>query len=147
MPHKLFSYSALTAILFVAPTLLCAQTLGAGALQGIISGISGTLNPLGGEISGRLVKPLQATTASLGLNSSPLFNVLPGNPLVITYGLLLQGPEEAILVNDLLEGDLIIKGLLSGLPGGDTIRATYQNNLKELLPTPSLANGLIDSQL
>ncbi|CAA0110841.1 Uncharacterised protein [Zhongshania aliphaticivorans] len=137
MSRKFFSYSALTAIFFTTPTLLCAQNIGP------IQGVSNTLASLTGE----LVGPLQATTASLGLNSSPLFNILPGNPLLLTYDLLLKGPEEAIITGDLLQGDLIPKGVLSGLPGGDAIRTVYTENIKPSMPPIPLVDGLLDSQL
>ena len=91
-----------------------------------------------------LVDPLQATTAAIGLNSSPLFNILPNNPLLITYDVLLKGPENTIVISDLLQGNLIINNVLSGLPGGDVIQATYSENLKPFIPTLPLIDGHIN---
>ena len=88
---------------------------------------------------------LSSITEDASLNSSPLFNVLPGNPLVITYSLILDGPEEAVIISDLLQGNLIISGVLSGLPLASVLLPTL-DSLKSTIPdTP--AAGLIDSQL
>jgi hypothetical protein len=141
MLNKLLPYSTLAAVLLTAPSFVSAQSLGP------LQGITDTLGSLSGGLVVTLVDPLQATTAALGLNSSPLFNILPGNPLLLTYDLLLTGPEGAIITSDLLQGDLILKGVLSGLPGGDAIRTIYTENIKPSMPPIPLVDGLLDSQL
>ncbi|WP_295876235.1 hypothetical protein [uncultured Zhongshania sp.] len=141
MLNKLLPYSTLAAVLLTAPSFVSAQSLGP------LQGITDTLGSLSGGLVVTLVDPLQATTAAMGLNSSPLFNVLPSNPLLITYDVLLKGPENTIVISDLLQGNLIINNVLSGLPGGDVIQATYSENLKPFIPTLPLIDGLINSQL
>ena len=84
MLKKLLPYSTLTAALMTGPSLVNAQSLGP------LQGITDTLGSLSGGLVVTLVDPLQATTAAIGLNSSPLFNILPNNPLLITYDVLLN---------------------------------------------------------
>tara|TARA_R110000782_G_scaffold20485_5_gene55264 strand:+ start:2977 stop:3486 length:510 start_codon:yes stop_codon:yes gene_type:complete len=91
-----------------------------------------------------LVAPLQSSTEAIGLNSSPLFNILPTNPLITTYSILLAGPSEAIIVGDLLQGTLIINGILDGIPSGTLVRQTIHSTGLGELPLP--ISGLINSQ-
>ncbi|MBB5187985.1 hypothetical protein HNQ57_002264 [Zhongshania antarctica] len=115
-----------------------------------ISGLTGVLSStLGGSgvdmVLPSLVTNVSSTTEMMGLNSSPLFNALPNNPLTTGYSLILNGPEQTIIIGDLLQGNLIIPGLLNGLPVANALLPTL-GDLKSMLPdTP--AAGLIDSQL
>jgi hypothetical protein len=159
MLKKLLPYSTLAAALLTAPLFVSAQnlgplqvvtdsfaSLGGGAELGTLT-MGGNESDLFNEQQKReAVNPAQSTTENNGLNSSPIFNILPNNPFVIAYSAVIDGPENAMIVSDFLQGNLIFKAILSGLPGGDVISSGYRENAKSSKPdTPS--DGFIDSQL
>jgi hypothetical protein len=159
MLKKLLPYSTIAAALMTAPSIVNAQSLGplqvvtdsfvslgGGAELGTLTMSGNESYPFNEQQKREAVSPAQSTTESNGLNSSPIFNILPNNPFVVAYSAVLDGPENAMIVSDLLQGNLIFKGILSGLPGGDVISSSYRENAKSSKPdTPS--DGFIDSQL
>jgi hypothetical protein len=159
MLNKSFPYSILTAALITIPSLVNAQSLGplqvitdtfvslgGGVELGTLAMNGADSAPYNEQQKGDLITPIQSTTEENGLNSSPLFNALPNNPFVIAYSAIIDGPENTLIVSDFLQGNLIFKSILSGLPGGDVISSSYRENAKSSKPdTPS--DGFIDSQL
>lgn len=159
MPKKKLLHSTFAALALTTSTLASAQSLvPLEIITNSIMSLSGTagLSSLAiGENSLEknsnlqtrdTIGPILSITEENGLNSSPLFNILPNNPFVIVSSAVLDGPENAIIVSDLLQGNLIINDVLSGLPGGNTIRSAYRENMASAVPkTP--ADGLINSQL
>lgn len=119
-------------LLFTA-AILTASSLSAAQNPGLLQGFS---EPL--------LAPLYSSTEALGLNSSPLFNILPNNPLKLTYTILLDGPADALIIGDLLQGKLLINGVLDGIPGGTMLRQTVNSTGLGELPLP--ISGLINSQ-
>lgn len=113
--------------------ILTASSLSTSQNIGLLQGLSGSL-----------LTPLYSSTEAIGLNSSPLFNMLPTNPLLTTYTILLDDPTEAIIIGDLVEGTLVINGILDGVPGGTLIRQTVDDIGLGELPLP--ISGLINSQ-
>lgn len=98
--------------------------------------------------SAQAIEALQSLTADAGLNSSPQFNILPGNPFLIGYSLILGGPQETIVISDLLQGNLIINDVLSGLPGGGVISDIVNTgDIIKPSSTDTPLEGLIHSQL
>ncbi|WP_414728864.1 hypothetical protein [Zhongshania aliphaticivorans] len=159
MLKKLLPYSTIAAALMTASSIVNAQslgplqaitdtfvTLGGGAELGTLSMDGNESDPFNEQQKSDAVSPAQSTTEDNGLHSSPIFNVLPNNPFVIAYSAIIDGPENALIVSDFLQGNLILKSILSGLPGGEVIRSSYKENAKSSKPeTPS--DGFIDSQL
>lgn len=144
MLKKRLATSIFAISLSAAPFLSHAQSI--ADISGLTSVLSSTLGGGGADMMlPSLVTGLSSTTEMMGLNSSPLFNALPNNPLTTGYSLILTGPEQTIIIGDLLQGNLIIPGLLSGLPLASGLLPSLRD-LKPMLPdTP--AAGLIDSQL
>ncbi|MFT4919606.1 MAG: PPE-repeat protein [Zhongshania aliphaticivorans] len=159
MLKKHLPYSTLAALALITSTLASAQNLvpleiitnsvmslsGAAGLSSLAIG-ENSLETNNDQQMRDTIGPILSITEENGLNSSPLFNILPNNPFVLVSSAVLDGPENAIIVSDLLQGNLIINGVLSGLPGGNTIRSAYRENMASAVPkTP--AEGLINSQL
>ena len=152
IPEIIMNKSIGKFILFPIPTALGAFAQNLSALQALGAPLSNLFaggaanNALISPLStfDTLVAPLQSSTEAIGLNSSPLFNILPTNPLITTYSILLAGPSEAIIVGDLLQGTLIINGILDGIPSGTLVRQTIHSTGLGELPLP--ISGLINSQ-
>lgn len=159
MFKKTLPYSILATAVLCTSSLLSAQNLGPlQVVSDTFMSLSGgaELNTLAmnqnefdadnEQQKREAISPAQSTTEDNGLNSSPLFNILPNNPFVIAYSAVLDGPENAIIVGDLLQGNLIFKRILSGLPGGDVISSSYRENARSSKPDNS-SDGFTDSQL
>ena len=158
MFKKLLPYSVLSAALVFTSSSVNAQ--GIGPIQGItdtLTSLSGVglggvgmdsvdSLPFSEQQMGDLIGLAKTTTGGTGLHSSPAFNVLPNNPFLIAYSIIIDGPENALVVSDLLQGNLIFKNILSGLPGGGLLSPIYRENVKSSKPDTA-ADGFINSQL
>ena len=159
MLKKHLPYSTLAALALITSTFASAQNLvpleiitnsvmslsGTAGLSSLAIG-ENSLETNNDQQMRDTIGPILSITEENGLNSSPLFNILPNNPFVLVSSAVLDGPENAIIVSDLLQGNLIINDVLSGIPGGNTVRSAYRENMTSAAPeTP--ADGLINSQL